>query len=128
MRRFFAAAALLALVAVPARIAAQETPASEVPTYSESAGAEYVDLEPDAAAALPRTGSTMRIVSMHDFQGLPDGLAAAHARLAACDADVVKLAVMALLATMLVRYPDGIRGKSFYQWNVPAGVPPWHAP
>lgn len=26
---------------------------------------------------------------------------------------------------MLVRYPDGIDGKSFYQWNVPAGTPPW---
>jgi bifunctional non-homologous end joining protein LigD len=27
--------------------------------------------------------------------------------------------------TMLVRYPDGIAGKMFYQWNVPAGVPSW---
>ncbi len=26
---------------------------------------------------------------------------------------------------MLVRYPDGIKGKSFYQWNVPHGMPPW---
>ncbi|HTJ81501.1 MAG TPA: DNA ligase D [Polyangiaceae bacterium] len=26
---------------------------------------------------------------------------------------------------MLVRYPDGIDGKSFYQWNVPHGMPPW---
>jgi bifunctional non-homologous end joining protein LigD len=26
---------------------------------------------------------------------------------------------------MLVRYPDGIDGKSFYQWNVPAGIPRW---
>ena len=25
----------------------------------------------------------------------------------------------------LVRYPDGIRGKNFYQWNVPMGVPSW---
>lgn len=25
----------------------------------------------------------------------------------------------------LVRYPDGIHGKSFYQWNVPMGVPSW---
>ena len=44
MRPFVAVAALLALVAAPPRIAAQETPASEVPTYSESAGAEYVML------------------------------------------------------------------------------------
>jgi bifunctional non-homologous end joining protein LigD len=26
---------------------------------------------------------------------------------------------------MLVRYPDGVNGKSFYQWNVPAGTPDW---
>lgn len=26
---------------------------------------------------------------------------------------------------MLVRYPDGIEGKSFYQWNVPKGTPEW---
>ncbi|MFO0615441.1 MAG: DNA ligase D [Polyangiaceae bacterium] len=26
---------------------------------------------------------------------------------------------------MLVRYPDGIAGKNFYQWNVPHGCPPW---
>jgi bifunctional non-homologous end joining protein LigD len=27
--------------------------------------------------------------------------------------------------TILVRYPDGIHGKSFFQWNVPVGMPPW---
>jgi bifunctional non-homologous end joining protein LigD len=26
---------------------------------------------------------------------------------------------------VLVRYPDGIAGKSFYQWNVPQGTPSW---
>lgn len=26
---------------------------------------------------------------------------------------------------ILVRYPDGIEGKSFFQWNVPAGMPAW---
>lgn len=26
---------------------------------------------------------------------------------------------------MLVRYPDGVSGKNFYQWNVPAGTPDW---
>jgi bifunctional non-homologous end joining protein LigD len=26
---------------------------------------------------------------------------------------------------VLVRYPDGITGKSFYQWNVPTGTPSW---
>lgn len=26
---------------------------------------------------------------------------------------------------VMVRYPDGIRGKSFFQWNVPQGTPEW---
>jgi bifunctional non-homologous end joining protein LigD len=26
---------------------------------------------------------------------------------------------------MLVRYPDGVAGKNFYQWNVPQGTPDW---
>jgi len=26
---------------------------------------------------------------------------------------------------LMVRYPDGITGKSFYQWNVPQGAPSW---
>jgi bifunctional non-homologous end joining protein LigD len=26
---------------------------------------------------------------------------------------------------VLVRYPDGIEGKSFFQWNVPVGMLPW---
>jgi bifunctional non-homologous end joining protein LigD len=26
---------------------------------------------------------------------------------------------------VLVRYPDGIEGKSFFQWNVPRGTPKW---
>lgn len=28
-------------------------------------------------------------------------------------------------AVILVRYPDGIDGKSFFQWRVPVGMPPW---
>lgn len=26
---------------------------------------------------------------------------------------------------VLVRYPDGVHGKSFFQWNVPVGLPSW---
>ncbi len=26
---------------------------------------------------------------------------------------------------VMVRYPDGVSGKSFYQWHVPKGTPPW---
>jgi bifunctional non-homologous end joining protein LigD len=39
-------------------------------------------------------------------------------------ADVV-LPFLADRPIVLVRYPDGITGKSFYQWNVPQGTPSW---
>lgn len=79
-----------------------------------AAGAEYVDFEPDAAVAIPRAETTalsatrqgaptQRIVSMHDFKQTPADLGAIHARLAACEADVVKLAVMAECATDVFR-------------------------
>lgn len=58
-------------------------------------GVEYVDLEEDVAAKIPRFGKTKRIVSHHDFQSMPEDLDALHARLAALDADIVKIAVMA---------------------------------
>lgn len=37
----------------------------------------------------------------------------------------VMLRYLADRPIVLVRYPDGIRGKSFYQWNVPVGTPAW---
>jgi len=58
-------------------------------------GADYVDLEDDVAASVPRYGATRRIVSHHDFQKTPPDLAGLHARLASLDADVVKIATMA---------------------------------
>lgn len=58
-------------------------------------GVEYVDLEEDIAGQVPRFGKTKRIVSYHNFQETPDDLPALHARLAALDADVVKIATMA---------------------------------
>ncbi len=60
-----------------------------------AAGVEYVDLEEEAAAKIPRFGKTKRIVSFHDFRKTPDDLDEIHSRLAALDADVVKLATMA---------------------------------
>jgi bifunctional non-homologous end joining protein LigD len=37
----------------------------------------------------------------------------------------VLLPFLAERPVVLVRHPDGIAGKSFYQWNVPAGTPDW---
>jgi len=58
-------------------------------------GVEYVDLEEDIAGSIPRYGKTKRIVSLHDFHKTPDNLEEIHRRLAALDADIVKLATMA---------------------------------
>ena len=60
-----------------------------------AAGVEYVDLEPDAADAIPRSGATQRIVSRHDFQGTPADLYSLYEELASHDADIVKLATLA---------------------------------
>ena len=59
------------------------------------AGVEYVDLEEDIAKSIPRYGKTKRVISLHDFEKTPDDLPAIHARLAALDADIVKIATMA---------------------------------
>ena len=57
-------------------------------------GVEYVDLEEDIAGSIPRFGKTKRIISYHDFRKTPDDLDEIHARLAALDADIVKIATM----------------------------------
>jgi 3-dehydroquinate dehydratase/shikimate dehydrogenase len=58
-------------------------------------GVEYVDLEDDLAASIPRFGRTKRIVSFHDFRKTPDNLAEIHGRLCQLDPDIVKLSTMA---------------------------------
>ncbi|NQT13267.1 MAG: type I 3-dehydroquinate dehydratase, partial [Planctomycetes bacterium] len=60
-----------------------------------AAGVEYVDLEDDVAMAVPRFGSTRRIISLHDFRKTPADLEAIHGRLAQLDPDVVKICTMA---------------------------------
>src|SRR5687767_4301718 len=59
------------------------------------AGVEYVDLEEDIAASIPRFGKTKRIVSYHNFQETPEDLNALHKKLSDLQADVVKIATMA---------------------------------
>jgi 3-dehydroquinate dehydratase/shikimate dehydrogenase len=60
-----------------------------------AAGVEYIDLEDDVAALIPRYGDTKRIVSLHDFKATPPNLEEIHDRLAALDADIVKISAMA---------------------------------
>jgi 3-dehydroquinate dehydratase/shikimate dehydrogenase len=66
-------------------------------------GADYVDLEDDIAAAVPRFGATKRIISHHDFHKTPADLAGVHRRLSGLDADIVKIATMANQATDTLR-------------------------
>jgi len=56
---------------------------------------DYVDLEHDIAAKIPRYGKTKRIVSYHDFRKTPDDLEGIHAGMCQMDADVVKIATLA---------------------------------
>jgi len=58
-------------------------------------GVEYVDLEQDIAASIPRFGRTKRIISLHDFRKTPDELDEIHRRLCGLDPDVVKIGTMA---------------------------------
>ena len=56
---------------------------------------DYVDLEEDVAANIPRFGKTKRIISYHNFRETPEDLPALHQRLSQLDPDVVKIATMA---------------------------------
>lgn len=60
-----------------------------------AAGCEYIDIEADVAAQIPRYGDTKRIISYHDFSGTPTNLDELHAAMAEEDADIVKIATMA---------------------------------
>ncbi len=58
-------------------------------------GAEYVDIEDDIAASIPRYGDTQRIVSHHNFEETPDDLEEIHERMCDLDPDIIKLVTMA---------------------------------
>lgn len=73
-------------------------------------GADYVDLEDDVAGRVPRYGRTKRIVSHHDFTGTPSDLDSLQRRLAALDADVVKIATMASCQEDNLRMLEMVRG------------------
>jgi len=58
-------------------------------------GVDYVDLEEEIATKIPRYGRTKRIISLHDFRKTPENLPQIHARLAALDPDIIKMATLA---------------------------------
>lgn len=58
-------------------------------------GVDYVDIEEDIAAQIPRFGKTKRIISYHNFRKTPDNLRELHAEMAQLDPDIIKIATMA---------------------------------
>lgn len=58
-------------------------------------GIDYVDLEEDIADKIPRFGKTRRIVSYHNFAKTPTNLGEMAEKMAAKDADIVKIACLA---------------------------------
>lgn len=60
-----------------------------------ASGVDYVDLEDDIAAKIPRYGKTKRIVSFHNFIETPKNLDDIHARMAQLDPDIIKIATTA---------------------------------
>ncbi len=72
-------------------------------------GVEYIDLEDDIAAKIPRYGKTKRIISFHDFRKTPDNLEEIHRRLSQFDADIVKISTMANHPSDNVRILNMIR-------------------
>lgn len=73
-------------------------------------GVEYVDLEEDIAAGIPKFGKTQRIISYHNLEKTPDDLAAIHARMARLDASVIKLATLANRPSDCVRMMSIVKG------------------
>jgi 3-dehydroquinate dehydratase/shikimate dehydrogenase len=59
------------------------------------AGVDYVDLEMDVAAKVPRFGRTKRIVSYHNFKRMPKELPTLIEQMEEMNADIVKVAAMA---------------------------------
>ncbi len=66
-------------------------------------GVEYVDLEDDIAAKVPRYGKTKRIISHHNFDETPKNLEEIHQNLTKLDPDIVKLVTMANSTEDMVR-------------------------
>lgn len=77
-----------------------------------ASGVEWVDLEEDTAAKVPRFGKTKRIISYHNFEETPKDLEQIHDRLAKLNADVVKIATLANEPHDNVRMLQLIKNKS----------------
>ncbi len=76
-----------------------------------SEGVDYVDIEEDIANQIPRYRTTKRIISYHNFRHTPEDLPALRQKLAALDADIVKIATMAQQPHDNVRMLEMVRAR-----------------
>jgi 3-dehydroquinate dehydratase/shikimate dehydrogenase len=58
-------------------------------------GVDYIDLESDIAEAIPRYGTTKRIISYHNFRETPANIEDIHHKLTKLDPDIIKIITMA---------------------------------
>lgn len=72
-------------------------------------GADYVDIEADAFHEIPPGGTTKRIASFHDFDGVPDDLEDRVRALEALPCDLVKFACMPRTLSEAVRILHALR-------------------
>lgn len=99
---------------------------AEVPEQPDEADAAVAEPAPVLPPPVPRAESKRFTITNRDKVFWPDE---AYTKGDLCDyyAAVAKVMLPFLRErpVVLVRYPDGIAGKSFYQWRTPAGTPPW---
>ncbi|HTA90592.1 MAG TPA: DNA ligase D [Polyangiaceae bacterium] len=107
--------------------ACRAAPPSELLEEAAAAPAMLADAAPLVEPSAPLASSTSRVVVSNASkvfwpdEGYTKGdLCAYYASIAE-----VMLPFLHERPVVLVRYPDGIAGKHFYQWNVPAGTPDW---
>ena len=80
-------------------------------SQSVACGAEYVDVEWKARRlALPKDSKTRLVISHHDFEGVPEDLAARVHAMRATGADVVKVAVSARTLTDCLKLRAAMAG------------------
>ncbi len=98
----------------------------EPPTPTQGPAPELEEAAPEAAPPAARAGAKRVAVSNASKVFWPDegytkgDLCSYYAAIAE-----VMLPFLHDRPVVLVRYPDGIAGKHFYQWNVPTGTPDW---
>jgi bifunctional non-homologous end joining protein LigD len=100
--------------------------AAPEPSGGESAeGADALDSS-DAAPAAPRPVKSRVNITNRDKVFWPDeGYTKGDLIEYYAAVSPAMLPFLADRPVVMVRYPDGIRGKMFYQWNVPQGTPDW---